>query len=137
MMQVGSLQASDLMDPTASNTLSEKDIESQLENNGFGKVQDAGHLVANAAIVDSRGDLDEIEDQIIMGSSLGNKRSGDLPALETDTKAPGTGQLADPYQHAIDTKMTQMKMEQSPMLDANSDASGVELNKLSQLLAKW
>ena len=62
MMQVGSLQASDLMDPNASHTLSEKDIESQLENNGFGKVQDAGHLVANAAIVDSRGDLDEIED---------------------------------------------------------------------------
>ena len=57
------------MDPNASHTLSEKDIESQLENNGFGKVQDAGHLVANAAIVDNQtyqgelqGDLDEIED---------------------------------------------------------------------------
>ena len=56
---------------------------------------------------------------------------------DTDTKShnKGANDWEDPYQAAIETKMTQIRMQASPMLEADSDGgSVVELNKLSQLL---
>lgn len=48
------------------------------------------------------------------------------------------GGWSDPYANAIDQRMTQQRMQSSPMLDAGSDnGSVVELNKLSNLLSKW
>ena len=56
---------------------------------------------------------------------------------DTDTKDynRGAGDWEDPYHAAIETKMTQIRMQAAPMLEADSDGgSVVELNKLSQLL---
>ena len=142
VMKSGSPRASDDLEPQGSQTISEQE---DVVENGFVKVHDSrarkGEMIDSISLTNP----DEIENQLDLGSasrkaSLKHMRSGSLPQLrqtaegnfrETDTKAGGAD-WEDPYQHTINTKLTQLRIQQSPMLDAASDnGSVVELNKLS------
>lgn len=152
VMKSGSPQPSDAIEQSfVSKTISDQDaVRDEIEDNGFVKVHDAkdregrqdSQSVANPYDIDNQLDVASGSNN---RASLAHLRSGSLPKRrpsdgamrETDDKAGGT-EWEDHYQLAIGQKMTQLRMQASPMLDAASDnGSVVELNKLSQLLAKW
>jgi len=114
-----------------------------LEDNGFGK-----HLESQSVGAVDERELDYEEAELQYNRTVNNKQHKKRKHKhkrreEADTgdkmlEGAGNPDWEDPYQNAIGTKLTQMRVQGTPMLEAGSHSeSAVELNKLSSLLQKW